>query len=165
MTTSSALLEIENLTIAFGPPDAPVVAVDQVGFAIRSGETVGLVGESGSGKSLTSLAVLRLTPPQARILGGRILFQGTDLLALPEAHMPAIRGRDVAMIFQEPMSSLNPLMTVASRSRNRSCCMTTRHRTKDDGARSTCFAASGYPIPQPVSGPIRISFPAECASA
>ena len=112
MTTSNALLEIESLTIAFGPPDAPVVAVDQVGFAIRSGETVGLVGESGSGKSLTSLAVLRLTPPQARILGGRILFQGTDLLALPEAHMPAIRGRDVAMIFQEPMSSLNPLMTV-----------------------------------------------------
>jgi oligopeptide/dipeptide ABC transporter ATP-binding protein len=112
VTTRAALLEIENLRIAFGPTNSPVMAVDDVTLAIGSGETVGLVGESGSGKSLTSLAVLRLTPPQARVLGGRILFQGTDLLALPEARMPPIRGRDVAMIFQEPMTSLNPLMTI-----------------------------------------------------
>jgi oligopeptide/dipeptide ABC transporter ATP-binding protein len=106
------LLAVEDLSIAFGSAAAPVVAVDRVGFTISPGETVGLVGESGSGKSLTALAILRLIPPRARILSGSIQLEGTDLLRLPEHRMPAIRGRDVAMIFQEPMSSLNPLMTI-----------------------------------------------------
>jgi oligopeptide/dipeptide ABC transporter ATP-binding protein len=110
--TASALLEIEDLSIAFGTPESPAVAVDGIGLAIAAGETVGLVGESGSGKSLTSLAVMRLLPPRARITGGRILFEGRDMLTLPEPRMQEIRGRDVAMIFQEPMTSLNPLMTV-----------------------------------------------------
>jgi peptide/nickel transport system ATP-binding protein len=106
------LLEIEDLSIAFGSPEAPIVAVDRVGLAIQTGEAVGLVGESGSGKSLTSLAAMRLLPPRARIAGGRIRLEGEDLLALPAERMPEIRGRDIAMIFQEPMSSLNPLMTI-----------------------------------------------------
>jgi len=106
------LLRIHDLSVAFGPPDRPVLAVDGVGFEVAVGGTVGLVGESGSGKSVTALSILRLVGAPGRILGGEILFEGTDLLALPAAQMPEIRGRDIAMIFQEPMSSLNPLMTI-----------------------------------------------------
>jgi oligopeptide/dipeptide ABC transporter ATP-binding protein len=111
MTTP--LLDITDLTIEFGPPARPVKAVDGVAFAIEAGGSVGVVGESGSGKSLTALAILRLIPdPPGRISAGRIVFAGTDLLGLPRERMPDIRGREIAMIFQEPMSSLNPVMTI-----------------------------------------------------
>jgi peptide/nickel transport system ATP-binding protein len=110
---SQLLLEITNLTIEFGPVARPVRAVDDVSFAIEAGGSVGVVGESGSGKSLTALAILRLIPePPARISTGRIAFAGIDLLTLPRDRMPDIRGREIAMIFQEPMSSLNPVMTI-----------------------------------------------------
>jgi peptide/nickel transport system ATP-binding protein len=109
------LLTIRDLVVEFGPPQRAVRAVDHVDLDVPEGSCVGLVGESGSGKSLTSLAVLRLIPePPGRIAAGRITFAGTDLLTLPAAAMPAIRGRDIAMIFQEPMSSLNPLMSVGA---------------------------------------------------
>ena len=101
------LLEVRNLTVRFG--DA--VAVDGLSFVIGAGETLGLVGESGSGKSATSLAVLRLLPTKARV-SGQILFRGTDLLTLPEGAMRRRRGREIAMIFQEPMTALNPVMPV-----------------------------------------------------
>ena len=110
---SQLLLEITNLTIEFGPVARPVRAVDDVSFAIEAGGSVGVVGESGSGKSLTALAILRLIPePPGRISTGRIAFAGIDLLTLPRDRMPDIRGREIAMIFQEPMSSLNPVMTI-----------------------------------------------------
>ena len=110
---SQPLLEITNLTIEFGPVTRPVRAVDDVSFAIEAGGSVGVVGESGSGKSLTALAILRLIPePPGRISTGRIAFAGIDLLTLPRDRMPDIRGREIAMIFQEPMSSLNPVMTI-----------------------------------------------------
>jgi peptide/nickel transport system ATP-binding protein len=108
----SALLEVRGLTVAFGPPDHPLRAVDGVGFEVAAGGAVGLVGESGSGKSVTALSILRLLGGTGRILAGQVLFEGVDLLALPASRMPAIRGRDIAMVFQEPMSSLNPLMTI-----------------------------------------------------
>jgi peptide/nickel transport system ATP-binding protein len=108
MTETGALLEVENLTIRF-PTGAPVV---DFGFAVAPGETVALVGESGSGKSLTALAAMRLLPRSARVASGRIRFEGRDLLGLGEADMRAIRGRQVAMIFQEPMTSLNPVITI-----------------------------------------------------
>jgi peptide/nickel transport system ATP-binding protein len=107
-----ALLSIEELTVAFGPERSQVRAVEDVSFTIPAGGAVGLVGESGSGKSVTSLSILRLLAPSARILSGRVFFDGVNLLDLPADKMPDIRGRDIAMIFQEPMSSLNPLMTV-----------------------------------------------------
>ncbi|HTJ56634.1 MAG TPA: ABC transporter ATP-binding protein [Devosiaceae bacterium] len=111
MTTP--LLKVENLSIEFGPKLRPLRAVDGVSFSIPAGGTVGLVGESGSGKSITSLAVLRLIPePPGRIVSGRIEFEGKNLLEVPKKQMREIRGRDVAMIFQEPMSSLNPVMTI-----------------------------------------------------
>jgi peptide/nickel transport system ATP-binding protein len=108
-----SLLDISNLTVEFGSPANPVKAVDGISFSIDAGGSVGVVGESGSGKSLTALAILRLIPdPPGRISTGRIEFAGTDLLKLPPERMPDIRGREIAMIFQEPMSSLNPVMTI-----------------------------------------------------
>ena len=107
----SALLEVRDLTVEFASPAGFAAAVRDVSFAIAPGGVFGLVGESGSGKSVTSLAVLRLLPPQARIRGS-IRFRDQDLLQLPEPQMRAIRGTGISMIFQEPMTALNPVMRV-----------------------------------------------------
>ncbi|CAN5786918.1 ABC transporter ATP-binding protein [soil metagenome] len=107
-----ALLEIEDLAVAFGPPDRPSTVVDGVGFSIDAHETVALVGESGSGKSVTALAIMRLLQEPGRVTRGAIRFGGRDLARLSERAMAAIRGDRIAMIFQEPMSSLNPLLSI-----------------------------------------------------
>ncbi len=107
------LLKISDLCVEFGPKPAAIRVLHHINLEVGAGEAVGLVGESGSGKSITSLSVLRLVPePPARITSGSIEFDGRDLLKLPRRDLPEIRGRDLAMIFQEPMSSLNPVMTV-----------------------------------------------------
>ncbi len=106
-----ALLEVRNLGIEFATAQGTVCAVRDVSFHIETGEVLGLVGESGSGKSVSALAVLRLLPPQARI-GGSIRFRDQELLAVPEADMRHIRGAGISMIFQEPMTALNPVMRV-----------------------------------------------------
>jgi oligopeptide/dipeptide ABC transporter ATP-binding protein len=105
------LLAVENLRVEFATPKGNVCAVRDLSFEIKTREVLGLVGESGSGKSVTSLAVLRLLPPQARVSGNAI-FEGEPLLSLPEAGMRAIRGSGISMIFQEPMTALNPVMRV-----------------------------------------------------
>jgi oligopeptide/dipeptide ABC transporter ATP-binding protein len=108
-----ALLEIDNLQTHFFTADGVVKAVDGVSYTLRSGETLGVVGESGCGKSVTALSILRLVAnPPGRIVGGQIRFEGRNLLELTETEMEAIRGNDISMIFQEPMTSLNPLFTV-----------------------------------------------------
>ena len=107
----SLLLEVRNLTVEFATAQGNVTAVRDVSFQIAPGEVLGLVGESGSGKSVTALAILRLLPPQARIQG-HIQFRDEDLLAIPEAEMRHIRGAGISMIFQEPMTALNPVMRV-----------------------------------------------------
>jgi peptide/nickel transport system ATP-binding protein len=110
---TAPLLKVEGLAVEFGSRQKPIRVLDGVGFEIPKGGAVGIVGESGSGKSVTSLSIMRLVPdPPGRIVGGRIEFEGVDLLSLPAQHMPEIRGRDIAMIFQEPMNSLNPVMTI-----------------------------------------------------
>jgi peptide/nickel transport system ATP-binding protein len=106
------LLDVQDLTVLFAGSRAPVTAVDQVSFQIAAGETVGLVGESGSGKSVTAFAILRLLQPPGRITGGRILFEGRDLLTLTEPEMREVRGARISLIFQEPMTALNPVMRV-----------------------------------------------------
>jgi peptide/nickel transport system ATP-binding protein len=107
------LLAIENLGVRLGHGPGSICPVDDVSFSIRRGETFALLGESGCGKSMTALAILRLLPqPIGRITGGRILLDGTDLAALAERDMRRVRGRRISMIFQEPMTSLNPVLTI-----------------------------------------------------
>ncbi|HEX2887418.1 ABC transporter ATP-binding protein [Vineibacter terrae] len=107
------LLEIDGLATQFATRDGVVRAVDGVSYTVAAGETVAVVGESGCGKSVTALSVLGLiTPPAGRIVSGRILFQGEDLLKKSALEMRRIRGNRISMIFQEPMTSLNPVLTV-----------------------------------------------------
>ena len=107
------LLAVRDLKTYFYTADGVTRAVDGISFTVGAGETLGIVGESGCGKSVTALSILQLLPPKiGRIAGGEVLFQGRDLTKLSEAEMRDIRGNDIAMIFQEPMTSLNPVFTV-----------------------------------------------------
>jgi ABC-type dipeptide/oligopeptide/nickel transport system ATPase component len=109
----SALLNVKNLGIHFGPVDDPVKAVDGISFEMQPGETLAVVGESGSGKSVTALALTRLLAiPPARIVSGAIEFEGCDVLQMPEHELRSLRGKQIAYIFQEPSSSLNPVFTI-----------------------------------------------------
>ena len=106
------LLDVQRLTVTFATPSSMVTAVDDVSFQLAAGETLGLVGESGSGKSVTAFSILRLLQPPGRVTAGRILFDGRDLLTLSESDMRAVRGARISLIFQEPMTALNPVMRV-----------------------------------------------------
>jgi peptide/nickel transport system ATP-binding protein len=108
----SALIHVEELIVEFDTESGRFRAVDGLSLAICPGETVGLVGESGSGKTVTALSIMRLTDPRAQIVGGRIWFMQEDLLTKTDAEMRGIRGRRIGMVFQEPMTSLNPAYTV-----------------------------------------------------
>ncbi len=109
---SGPLLQLDGLHVAFGARSSWRDVVRGVDLRVAAGEVVGLVGESGSGKSLTALAVMGLLPPGARVSSGRIVFDGTDLAGLREGAMNALRGRDIGMIFQDPLSALNPAIPV-----------------------------------------------------
>ena len=106
------LLSIESLQVHFRTPEGVNRAVDGVSFAIGAGETLAIVGESGCGKSVTSMSILRLLPEPPAAIAGKIRFQGTNLLDLSDREMRKIRGNDISVIFQEPMTSLNPVLTV-----------------------------------------------------
>src|ERR1700746_109655 len=107
------LLDVSDLSVAFHQPSGTTTAVDHVSFSIRRGECVALVGESGSGKSVSALSVLKLLPyPTASHPSGSIRFRGRELLSLSEHDIRGIRGNDISIIFQEPMTSLNPLHTI-----------------------------------------------------
>src|ERR1700730_230474 len=108
------LLEVANLCTYFETEAGTVKAVDGISFALERGETLGIVGESGSGKSVTNLSVIRLIPsPPGKIVSGEIIFNGQDILLLPEDEVRKIRGRRIAMIFPDPMTSLNPFMKIS----------------------------------------------------
>ncbi|RMG61307.1 MAG: ABC transporter ATP-binding protein, partial [Deltaproteobacteria bacterium] len=110
---TQALLSVENLAVGFDLPEGRVMALRDVSFQIREGEVYSLVGESGCGKTVTALSVMRLLPrPPSFVEAGKIVFKGRDLLSLSEEEMRRLRGREMAMIFQEPMTSLNPVFTV-----------------------------------------------------
>ena len=104
--TVDAQLRVEHLQTSFGG----TAVVDDVSFEIRKGETLGLVGESGSGKSVTAFSIIRLVQEPGRVSGGRVLFQGRNLLDLTEAQMRKVRGAGIGFVFQEPMAALNPVM-------------------------------------------------------
>jgi peptide/nickel transport system ATP-binding protein len=106
-----ALLEVSDLSVRFRTDRGPVHAVDRMSFSIDEGEVLGLVGESGCGKSVTALSILRLLPPSATITGD-VRFDGVDLLRVPNARLRGIRGKEISFVFQEPMTSLNPVFTV-----------------------------------------------------
>ncbi|MFN7253308.1 MAG: ABC transporter ATP-binding protein [Anaerobacillus sp.] len=109
----STLLEVKNLKTHFFAKNKVLPVVDGVDFEVKKGETLAIVGESGSGKSITSLSIMGLVPkPGGKTVDGEIIFDGTDLLSLSENEMFKVRGNDIAMIFQEPMSSLNPVLTI-----------------------------------------------------
>src|SRR5918999_2603751 len=108
------LLEVKNLRTYFDTEDGTVKAVDGISFQLKRGETLGIVGESGSGKSVTNLSVIRLVPePPGKIVSGEVIFNGSDLLLLSNDAIRKIRGRRIAMIFQDPMTSLNPFMKIS----------------------------------------------------
>jgi oligopeptide/dipeptide ABC transporter ATP-binding protein len=107
------LLEVRDLRTSFFTREGEVRAVDGVSFSVEPGKTLGIVGESGSGKSVTALSIMGLLPqPPARIVGGAVLFEGRDLTTLPEHDLEDLRGKEIAMIFQDPMTSLNPTLTI-----------------------------------------------------
>src|SRR3954469_11120531 len=112
--TGAPLLDIQNLSTHYVSSQGTRVvrAVDDVSLRIHAGETLGIVGESGSGKSTLALTIMRVLPPAARIVGGRMLFEGEDLVQKPDAEMRQVRGKRIAMILQDPMASLNPLFTI-----------------------------------------------------
>ncbi len=111
---SSTLLSVSRLTTVFDLPGGPAAAVDDVSFHINRGETVCLIGESGSGKSVTALSILRLVEPPGRIASGTVTFDGRDLMALSEREMRTVRGAGISLIFQEPMTALNPVFTIGN---------------------------------------------------
>src|SRR6516164_6334406 len=106
------VLDVRGLVTRFGPPEGGVTAVDGVSFALHRGRTTGLVGESGSGKSATALSIMRLIEPSGRTVAGAVRYNGRDLLALDEAAMRSIRGARIGMVFQDPLTSLNPALRI-----------------------------------------------------
>jgi len=111
---NGTLLEVRSLRTYFDTEDGTVKAVDGISFALQRGETLGIVGESGSGKSVTNLSIIRLIPsPPGKIVSGEVIFDGRDIQLLPESEVRKIRGRRIAMIFQDPMTSLNPFMRIS----------------------------------------------------
>lgn len=115
MDDRKAILQVKDLQTTFFTDSGEIPAVDHIDFHLKEGEILGIVGESGCGKSVTSLSIMGLVPsPPGKIVGGEILFEDTDLLKMSERQMRRVRGNDVAMIFQEPMTSLNPLFTIGN---------------------------------------------------
>ena len=114
MSNNGNLLEVKDLRTYFQTEDGLVKAVDGISFNLKRGETLGIVGESGSGKSVTNLSIIRLVPnPPGKIVAGEVIFDGQDLLLLSTESIRRIRGRRIAMIFQDPMTSLNPFLKIS----------------------------------------------------
>ena len=114
LPSNETLLEVKDLRTYFHTDDGTLKAVDGISFVLKRGETLGIVGESGSGKSVTNLSIIRLVPsPPGELVSGEIIFDGQDILALPEPAVRKIRGRRIAMIFQDPMTSLNPFLRIS----------------------------------------------------
>ena len=164
--TNGAILEIDGLKTHFHTRDGIVRAVDGVSIRVDRGETLSIVGESGCGKSVTAMSVLRLLPvPPAKIEAGRILFDGEDLLLATEERMREIRGNRISMIFQEPMTSLNPVMPVGRQiAESLELHQALGRRAAAEQGESRCSTSCRFPSPGSGRGNIPTSFRAGCAS-
>ena len=142
-----ALLEVDDLRTHFFTREGVVQAVDGVSFAVEKGKTLGIVGESGCGKSVTALSIMGLIPkPPAKIVGGSVLFDGRDLTKLSERELEDVRGNEIAMIFQDPMTSLNPTLTIGTQITETIRAPLRRLRSRRPGsARSSCSRRCGIP--------------------
>ena len=155
------LLEIEDLTVEFATGHGSFRAVDGVSLSVEAGDVLAIVGESGSGKSVAMLAVMGLLPWSAQVTAARLAFDGVDLLGLSPRQRRRIVGKDMAMIFQEPMSSLNPVLHRRLPDR-RGAEGASRHRAARSGAGGRCISSppSASPTPSAASAPFRTSSPA-----
>ena len=163
MTTP--LLEVRNLRVEFPTRRGNLVALDDVSFDIAPGEILGVVGESGAGKSLTGAAIIGLLDPPGRVASGEIRFDGRRIDNLPYDEMRKVRGRHIGAIFQDPLTSLNPLYTIGrqlTETIQAICRSATRRRAS---VRSGCCRRPASLRPRRASINTRISFPAACASA
>ena len=152
------VLSVENLHTHFFTRDGVVRALDSLSLTVQAGEVLGIVGESGCGKSVTALSIMRLLPQKSgRIVQGSVSFEGKDLATLSDARMREIRGNQIAMVFQEPMTSLNPVHTIGAQI---GCPARPRWR-----ARSRCWAWSGFRMLHAACTTIRMNSPVACASA
>ena len=159
------LLAVEDLRIDLVMGDRRHGAVDKVSFEIARGETFGLVGESGCGKSITALAIMGLLQRPLEIGGGSIKLDGRAIENLDADEMRRLRGKRLAMIFQEPMTALNPLLPSAGRSPRCSSCTRARAGATPSAAPSKCWRACAFRRPSGARATIRTSSPAACASA
>jgi peptide/nickel transport system ATP-binding protein len=147
--TREPLLLVSHLTTVFDTARGPVAAVDDVSFEIRTGETLALVGESGSGKSVTALSIMRLAQPPGRIAAGEVRFKGRDLLSLGEREMQAVRGAHISLIFQEPMTALNPVFRIGDQIAE--ALVVHRRATRRDAREKTLELLRSVRIPNPES--------------
>ena len=165
MTSPTPLLQVRGLQTYFHTEAGVAKAVDGVSFDIMPGEVLGLVGESGSGKSVTALSILRLIPdPPGKIVGGAILYKGQDLLKLSWEGIRKVRGNEISMIFQEPMTSLNPVFTIGMQIKE---VILQHNRVSDKEAfdrASKCSNSSAFRRRRADEATTRISSPAECGN-
>jgi len=159
-----ALLEVENLQTHFGTPDGVVRAVEGVSFHVNAGETLGIVGESGCGKSVTAMSILRLIQEPPGKIAGAIRFEGRNLLEVSEPEMRDIRGNAISMIFQEPMTSLNPVLTVGRQIGETLQLHQACRRATPRSGQSRCWCWWAFRRRSDGCGSIRTSFPAACGS-
>ena len=158
------LLEVEDLSVRFDTDEGTVHAVDRVSLTLAPRQVLGIVGESGCGKSVTALSILRLLPETATVTGSA-RFEGVDLLRAPGSHLRTVRGREISFVFQEPMTSLNPVLRVGQQIGE----VLREHiglaRERCARGRSSCSTSSTSPIPAAGSTSTRTSSPAGCGSA
>ena len=160
------VLDVKNLKTVFFTNSGLFKAVDDVSFNVRRGETLAIVGKSGCGKSVSALSIMRLVPnPPGKIVGGSVTLEGTDLLTLDEETMRGIRGNRMSMIFQEPMTSLNPVMRIGDQITEAVRCTRTCRQRTPASARWKCCGWCAFPNRNGARANIRTSSPAACASA
>ncbi len=162
--TNESLITVRDLSLEVAGTGHQVVK--GISFDIAPGEIFGIVGESGSGKTLATRALISLLPPAIRVTGGSVTYKGKDVMSMPDRALRRLRGAEIGVVFQEPMTSLNPSMTIGRQLEEGGLSFTRSFRRKSAGpAFSTCSGVSASAIPRARLPPIRTNFPAACASA